>query len=181
MQRSWTKPLTTSVSWQILPAGFVEFPALTRFFWVLTHGCLPQCVSSHLWVASLTIHIRGDYGYDFFGFKTLEKSYLLRVHGKSVERPQHLLMRAACGIHCGDLKATLETYDLMSRKFFTHATPTLFNSGTPKPQMSSCFLLKMKEDSIEGIYDTLKQCALISKSVLWQTLGTFWERYKDLT
>jgi len=110
------------------------------------------------------IDYKRDYGYDFFGFKTLEKSYLLRVHGKSVERPQHLLMRAACGIHCGDLKATLETYDLMSRKFFTHATPTLFNSGTPKPQMSSCFLLKMKEDSIEGIYDTLKQCALISKS-----------------
>ena len=105
-----------------------------------------------------------DFGYDYFGFKTLEKSYLLRVHGKSVERPQHLLMRASCGIHCGDLKATLETYELMSRKFFTHATPTLFNSGTPKPQMSSCFLLKMKEDSIEGIYDTLKQCALISKS-----------------
>jgi len=77
-------------------------------------------------------------------------------------------MRASCGIHCGDLKATLETYDLMSRKFFTHATPTLFNSGTPKPQMSSCFLLKMKEDSIEGIYDTLKQCALISKSVAWR-------------
>ena len=107
----------------------------------------------------------GDFGYDYFGFKTLEKSYLLRVHGKSVERPQHLIMRAACGIHCGDVAATVETYDLMSRKFFTHATPTLFNSGTPNPQMSSCFLLKMKEDSIEGIYDTLKQCALISKSV----------------
>ena len=111
------------------------------------------------------VSVSGDFGYDYFGFKTLEKSYLLRVHGKSVERPQHLIMRAACGIHCGDLPATLETYDLMSRKFFTHATPTLFNSGTPKPQMSSCFLLKMKEDSIEGIYDTLKQCALISKSV----------------
>ena len=125
--------------------------------------------------------ITGDFGYDYFGFKTLEKSYLLRVHGKSVERPQHLLMRAACGIHCGDLVATLETYDLMSRKFFTHATPTLFNSGTPKPQMSSCFLLKMKEDSIEGIYDTLKQCALISKSVLGQTLGIFSEQYEDFT
>eukprot|EP00435_Cladocopium_sp_Y103_P049916 s129_g15.t1 len=110
------------------------------------------------------IDYKRDFGYDYFGFKTLEKSYLLRVHGKSVERPQHLIMRAACGIHCGDVAATLETYDLMSRKFFTHATPTLFNSGTPKPQMSSCFLLKMKEDSIEGIYDTLKQCALISKS-----------------
>ena len=110
------------------------------------------------------VDYKRDFGYDYFGFKTLEKSYLLRVNGKSVERPQHLMMRAACGIHCGDLAATIETYDLMSRKFFTHATPTLFNSGTPKPQMSSCFLLKMKEDSIDGIYDTLKQCALISKS-----------------
>eukprot|EP00438_Fugacium_kawagutii_P034023 Skav222209 [mRNA] locus=scaffold552:32351:50489:+ [translate_table: standard] len=105
-----------------------------------------------------------DLGYDYFGFKTLEKSYLLRVHGKIVERPQHMIMRAACGIHCGDLAATLETYDLMSRKFFTHATPTLFNAGTPHPQMSSCFLLKMQGDSIDGIYDTLKQCAVISKS-----------------
>mgnify|MGYP002803533650 FL=1 len=105
-----------------------------------------------------------DLGYDYFGFKTLEKSYLLRVHGKIVERPQHMIMRAACGIHCGDLNAALETYDLMSRKFFTHATPTLFNAGTPHPQMSSCFLLKMQGDSIDGIYDTLKQCAVISKS-----------------
>ncbi|CAJ1408922.1 unnamed protein product [Effrenium voratum] len=108
------------------------------------------------------VDYKRDLGYDYFGFKTLEKSYLLRVHGKIVERPQHMIMRAACGIHCGDLSATLETYDLMSRKFFTHATPTLFNAGTPKPQMSSCFLLK--DDSIEGIYDTLKQCAQISKS-----------------
>eukprot|EP00435_Cladocopium_sp_Y103_P072616 s14_g40.t2 len=105
-----------------------------------------------------------DLGYDYFGFKTLERSYLLRVNDKIVERPQHMIMRAACGIHCGDLEATLESYDLMSRKFFTHATPTLFNSGTPKPQMSSCFLLTMKDYSIEGIYDTLKQCAVISKS-----------------
>ncbi|CAK9118403.1 unnamed protein product [Durusdinium trenchii] len=105
-----------------------------------------------------------DLGYDYFGFKTLEKSYLLRVGGRIVERPQHLIMRAACGIHCGDLKATLETYELMSRKYFTHATPTLFNAGTPYPQMSSCFLLKMQGDSIDGIYDTLKQCAVISKS-----------------
>lgn len=86
------------------------------------------------------VDYKRDFGYDYFGFKTLEKSYLLRVNGKSVERPQHLIMRAACGIHCGDLAATLETYDLMSKKFFTHATPTLFNSGTPKPQMSSCSL-----------------------------------------
>jgi len=105
-----------------------------------------------------------DFSYDYFGFKTLEKSYLLRVHGKIVERPQHMIMRAACGIHAGNLKAVLETYDLMSRRFFTHATPTLFNAGTPRPQMSSCFLLTMQGDHIEGIYDTLKQCALISKS-----------------
>jgi len=104
-----------------------------------------------------------DYGYDYFGFKTLEKSYLLRIHGKIVERPQHMIMRVACGIHEGDVAAAIETYDLMSRKLFTHATPTLFNGGTPTPQMSSCFLLTVKSDSIEGIYDTLKQCALISK------------------
>ncbi|CAJ1383697.1 unnamed protein product, partial [Effrenium voratum] len=104
-----------------------------------------------------------DLGYDYFGFKTLEKSYLLRVNDKIVERPQHMIMRVACGIHC-DLESVLESYDLMSRKLFTHASPTLFNAGTPQPQMSSCFLLKMKDDSIEGIYDTLKQCAMISKS-----------------
>ncbi|CAJ1425079.1 unnamed protein product, partial [Effrenium voratum] len=121
-------------------------------------------VSGNAEALDRAVDYKRDLGYDYFGFKTLEKSYLLRVHGKIVERPQHMIMRAACGIHCGDLPAALETYDLMSRKFFTHATPTLFNAGTPKPQMSSCFLLKMQDDSIEGIYDTLKQCAQISKS-----------------
>jgi len=105
-----------------------------------------------------------DFDYDYFGFKTLEKSYLLRVHGNIVERPQHMLMRVACGIHCGDVAKAIQTYRLMSDRKFTHATPTLFNAGTPAPQMSSCFLLTMKSDSIEGIYDTLKSCALISKS-----------------
>jgi ribonucleoside-diphosphate reductase alpha chain len=105
-----------------------------------------------------------DFGYDYFGFKTLERSYLLRMNGKIVERPGQMLMRVAVGIHANDMDAALETYNLMSQKFFTHATPTLFNSGTPKPQLSSCFLLTMKEDSIEGIYDTLKQTALISQS-----------------
>ena len=105
-----------------------------------------------------------DYHFDFFGFKTLEKSYLLKVHGKIVERPQHLFMRVALGIHKNDIDAAIETYNLMSEKWFIHATPTLFNSGTPKPQMSSCFLLSMKDDSIPGIYDTLKNCALISQS-----------------
>lgn len=109
------------------------------------------------------IDYKRDFDYDFFGFKTLEKGYLLRVHDKIVERPSHMIMRVACGIHCGDVAAVKKTYDLMSRRFFTHATPTLFNAGTPSPQMSSCFLLAMKGDSIEGIFDTLKQCAQISK------------------
>ncbi|WP_149242053.1 ribonucleoside-diphosphate reductase subunit alpha [Dyadobacter sp. 32] len=111
-----------------------------------------------------TIIYDRDYGYDYFGYKTLEKSYLLKVEGKIVERPQHMLMRVAIGIHQEDINAAIETYHLLSEKWFTHATPTLFNAGTPKPQMSSCFLLTMKEDSINGIYDTLKNCALISQS-----------------
>ena len=105
-----------------------------------------------------------DFSYDYFGFKTLEKSYLLKLDGKVVERPQHMLMRVAIGIHKDDIDSVLETYNLLSEKWFTHATPTLFNAGTPKPQLSSCFLLTMKEDSIDGIYDTLKQCAKISQS-----------------
>jgi ribonucleoside-diphosphate reductase alpha chain len=105
-----------------------------------------------------------DFNYDYFGFKTLERSYLLRLNGKIAERPQHMLMRVSVGIHLNDIKNALETYELMSKKYFTHATPTLFNAGTPKPQMSSCFLLTMKDDSIDGIYDTLKQTAKISQS-----------------
>ncbi len=105
-----------------------------------------------------------DFGYDYFGFKTLERSYLLKLNGKIAERPQHMLMRVSIGIHLNDLEAAKETYELMSKKYFTHATPTLFNSGTPKPQMSSCFLLAMQDDSIDGIYDTLKQTAKISQS-----------------
>lgn len=105
-----------------------------------------------------------DFSYDYFGFKTLERSYLLRLNGQIAERPQHMLMRVSIGIHKDDLAAAVETYELMSKKYFTHATPTLFNAGTPKPQMSSCFLLQMKDDSIDGIYDTLKQCAKISQS-----------------
>jgi ribonucleoside-diphosphate reductase alpha chain len=105
-----------------------------------------------------------DYSYDYFGYKTLERTYLLKIDGKSVERPQHLLMRVALGIHKNDLKSAKTTYKLMAEKWFTHASPTLFNAGTPKPQLSSCFLLTMQDDSINGIYDTLKQCALISQS-----------------
>ena len=105
-----------------------------------------------------------DFGFDYFGFKTLEKSYLMKIDGKVAERPQHMYMRVAIGIHKEDVESAIKTYHLMSERWFTHATPTLFNAGTPKPQMSSCFLLTMKEDSIEGIYDTLKQTARISQS-----------------
>ena len=104
-----------------------------------------------------------DYNYDYFGYKTLERAYLMKVDKKIVERPQHMIMRVALAIHMPDLEGALESYDLMSKGYFTHATPTLFNAGTPKPQLSSCFLLTMQEDSINGIYNTLKQCAVVSK------------------
>jgi len=109
------------------------------------------------------IDYRRDYLIDYFGFKTLERSYLMTVNKRVIERPQHMWMRVSLGIHGRDLNAAFETYDLMSQKYFTHATPTLFNAGTPRPQMSSCFLIAMEKDSIEGIYNTLKDCALISK------------------
>ncbi|MBN3582559.1 ribonucleoside-diphosphate reductase subunit alpha [Algoriphagus aestuarii] len=110
------------------------------------------------------VDYKRDFDYDYFGYKTLERSYLIRLDGKVVERPQHMLMRVSVGIHKDDIDSVLETYNLLSEKWFTHATPTLFNAGTPKPQLSSCFLLTMKDDSIDGIYDTLKQCAKISQS-----------------
>jgi ribonucleoside-diphosphate reductase alpha chain len=111
-----------------------------------------------------TIIYDRDFSFDYFGFKTLERSYLLKLHGKVAERPQHLFMRVAVGIHKNNLEEAVRTYNMMSEGWFTHATPTLFNAGTPKPQMSSCFLLQMQSDSIEGIYNTLKQTALISQS-----------------
>ncbi len=123
-----------------------------------------QIIRDNSEVLDSTIIYDRDFSYDFFGFKTLERSYLLRINGEVAERPQHMLMRVAIGIHKEDIDSAIETYNKMSEGWFTHATPTLFNSGTPKPQMSSCFLLTMKEDSIGGIYDTLKQCAQISQS-----------------
>jgi ribonucleoside-diphosphate reductase alpha chain len=105
-----------------------------------------------------------DFDFDYFGFKTLERSYLMRMNGKVVERPQHLFMRVAVGIHGEEIEKAIETYNLMSERWFIHATPTLFNAGSPKPQMSSCFLLSMTEDSINGIFETLQRCALISQS-----------------
>ncbi|WKN42908.1 ribonucleoside-diphosphate reductase subunit alpha [Tunicatimonas pelagia] len=121
-------------------------------------------IKKHAAQLDSTIIYSRDYSYDFFGFKTLERSYLIKLDGKVVERPQHMLMRVAVGIHGEDIEAAIETYNLLSEKWFTHATPTLFNAGTPKPQLSSCFLLTIQDDSIDGIYDTLKQCAQISQS-----------------
>jgi ribonucleoside-diphosphate reductase alpha chain len=123
-----------------------------------------EIVTSNAQELDSTIIYDRDFGYDYFGFKTLERSYLLKLDGKVAERPQHMIMRVAVGIHKEDIVSAIETYNLMSERWFTHATPTLFNAGTPKPQMSSCFLLAMKDDSIDGIYDTLKNCAKISQS-----------------
>jgi len=123
-----------------------------------------QVIEANAELLDSTIIYDRDFGFDYFGFKTLEKSYLLKIDGKIAERPQHLFMRVSVGIHKEDIESAIKTYNLMSERWFTHATPTLFNAGTPKPQMSSCFLLTMKDDSIDGIYDTLKQTAKISQS-----------------
>ena len=140
------------------------------------HGNSKPLVSEQLWeftrnfseeINSSLIHER-DYLIDFFGFKTLERAYLVRINGKVVERIQHMWMRVAIGIHgnlqnINSLHLVKETYNLMSQKYFIHATPTLFNAGTPRPQLSSCYLIGMENDSLDGIYDTLKDCARISK------------------
>ena len=123
-----------------------------------------QVIEDNADLLDSTIIYDRDYGFDYFGFKTLEKSYLLKIDDKIAERPQHVYMRVAVGIHKSDIEEAIKTYHLLSERWMTHATPTLFNAGTPKPQMSSCFLLTMKEDSIDGIYDTLKQTAKISQS-----------------
>ena len=123
-----------------------------------------KLVEDNAEILDSTIIYDRDFSYDYFGFKTLERSYLLKLDGNVAERPQQMLMRVSLGIHKEDIDAAIETYNRMSEGWFTHATPTLFNSGTPKPQMSSCFLLTTKEDSISGIYDTLKQTAQISQS-----------------
>lgn len=123
-----------------------------------------EIVSTHRALLDSGMMYNNDFEYDYFGLKTLERSYLMKVDGVIVERPQDMLMRVSIGIHGNDIDNVFETYDLLSRMVITHASPTLFNAGTPRPQMSSCFLLTMKDDSIEGIYDTLKQCAMISKA-----------------
>lgn len=138
------------------PKTGVPAPLLSREAWKVIHENAARLDAA--------IKHQHDFTYDYFAYKTLEKSYLIRINGQIVERPQYMLMRVAVGIHMDDIDAVLETYNLLSEKWFTHATPTLFNAGTHKPQMSSCFLLQMKEDSIDGIYDTLKQCAKISQT-----------------
>lgn len=123
-----------------------------------------EVIKENAEILDSTIIYDRDFSFDYFGFKTLERSYLLKLNGRIVERPQHLFMRVAVGIHKHDLASAIKTYELMSERWFIHATPTLFNAGTPKPQMSSCFLVAMKDDSIEGIYSTLMQTAKISQS-----------------
>jgi ribonucleotide reductase alpha subunit len=141
------------------------------------HGEHKPLISENVWifieknieVLTRMLHHSRDYLIDFFGFKTLERAYLLKIKDQIIERIQHMWLRVAVGIHHdldnmeNSLVLIKETYDLLSQKYFTHATPTLFNAGTPRPQLSSCFLIGMEEDSIDGIYNTLKDCALISK------------------
>jgi len=126
------------------------------------HADLAKIVRDNAAVLDAAIHYERDYTFDYFGYKTLEKAYLIRIDGKIIERPQHLFMRVALGIHRDDIAAAIETYELMSNKMFTHATPTLFNAGTYHNQLASCFLLQIQEDSVSGIYKTLQQCAEIS-------------------
>ncbi|KAI3783228.1 hypothetical protein L2E82_13293 [Cichorium intybus] len=123
-----------------------------------------RIIMEHAEILDKEIKHERDFEYDIIGFKTLERCYLLKIKGKVVERPQHMLMRISVGIHNNDITSVIKTYRLMSQRWFTHASPTLFNAGTPNPQLSSCFLVCMKDDSIEGFYDALKECAVISKS-----------------
>ena len=129
----------------------------------LIHDDIMAIVEANKAIINSLIDYERDYSFDFFGFKTLERAYLMRCNKIIVERPQHMLMRVALTIHGSNMEKVKETYDYMSQKYFIHATPTLFNAGTPRPQLSSCYLLSMEDDSIEGIFNTLKECAQISK------------------
>lgn len=144
---------------------------ITDLYNAETNGRKTPMISEHIYniiqknsarLNSAIIYDR-DFNYNYFGFKTLERSYLLKINGKIVERPQHMLMRTAVGIHGEDIDGAIETYNLLSEKYFTHASPTLFAAGTPRPQLSSCFLLAMADDSMDGIYETLGRCAKISQ------------------
>lgn len=153
-------PLVSNELYQIVME--VSLSTIILYYTLILILCIRICVQNKERLNSAMIYDR-DFNYDYFGFKTLERAYLMQVNKKVIERPQHMIMRVSLGIHGSDIEAALETYDLMSRQYFTHATPTLYNAGTPNPQLSSCFLLTMKADSIDGIYDTLKSCAIISK------------------
>mmetsp|Transcript_117063 Transcript_117063/g.372715 ORF Transcript_117063/g.372715 Transcript_117063/m.372715 type:complete len:847 (+) Transcript_117063:92-2632(+) len=142
--------------WEATGEGGMPDPAITEDLWAFVRDNAAELDS--------IVDYSRDFSYDYFGLRTLERSYLLRLHGAPVERPQHLLMRTACSIHIGDLEAAAETYRMMSQKLFTHASPTLFNAGTPVSQLSSCFLLTLKDSSTAGVFETLRQCAMISAS-----------------
>lgn len=136
-------------------ASFEQKTVIDKNFW--------ECVMINSTIFDAMIDYERDYTIDYFGFKTLERAYLIKLNNRTIERPQHMWMRVAVAIHKNDFVSVKETYDLMSNKYFTHATPTLFNAGTIHQQMSSCYLLGMEDDSIDGIYNTLKDCAAISK------------------
>lgn len=147
--------LTTKLFEYIHPATQKKAPLVSEAYYRFVRDNAKQLNSS-------LVYDR-DFMFEYFGFKTLQKSYLLKMHGKTVERPQHMWMRVACALHLNDVERAIETYNLLSQHWYIHASPTLFQAGMPDPQLSSCFLIQNKEDSIEGIYDTLKTCALISK------------------
>lgn len=155
---------TTSNYFELCDALYSHIDPITKIHKPLISEEVFTICSKNIDFFNELLDYEKDYEYGYFGYKTLEKSYLLKINKKIAERPQHLLLRVAIGIHGNNLKKIKQTYRDMSDKYYTHATPTLFNAGTPNPQMASCFLMKMKNDSIEGIYDTLKECALVSKS-----------------
>jgi len=160
----WSLHQQTKESFSAVIKDMYEYKDKTGSYAGLISQEVNDIVMENAELIDKEIQHQRDYDYDFFGYKTLEKSYLHKLNGKTAERPQHLLMRVSIGIHKKDLENAFKTYHYMSQKWFVHATPTLFNSGTNIPQMSSCFLLSIQEDSIHGIFDTLKQCAMISKA-----------------
>lgn len=154
-----------------LSSFVIHIDVVTALYTMKTNGRLTPMISDSIYEVIMThadrlnsaIIYDRDFNYNYFGFKTLERSYLLKIDGKIVERPQHMLMRTAVGIHGSDIESAIETYNFLSERYFTHASPTLFAAGTPRPQLSSCFLLSMSDDSMDGIYETLARCAQISK------------------
>ena len=143
-----------------------EFRDVNNNVYRLIHDDIMKVVEENREELDKMIDYKKDFLFDYFGFKTLERAYLLKINGKIVERPQHMWMRVATCIHGSNIEKVKETYDYMSNKYFIHATPTLFNAGTPRPQLSSCYLLSMEDDSIDGIFNTVKECAQISNGAV---------------